>query len=145
MRWLPSCMLTIVLYAGLSAPCFVYGAEPVQQPAQREDAQALAGLVDDSAPGVLRVGSVQIAWGVAAVPCQSPANVCQIAVRFVKPFAEPPVVSFTNVSDYNTQKQAFTSVYLNRLRPDSFTARVMLQANIGPLKRIPWMAVGYWR
>lgn len=105
----------------------------------------MAALIDDSEQGVLRLGRVQILWGEAMVTCESPATVCQVSVTFPKAFASPPTVNFTNVADYNTQKFAFTSVYLSSLRAESFDARVTLQANIAPLKRVPWLAIGYWR
>ncbi len=108
-------------------------------------ADVLATLVDDRLPGMVRLGNIQILYGVMAVPCDAPVEICQVTVKFPAPFVEPPVVSFTNVANYQTQKVANAWLYKDRLSPTQFTARVAMQANVKDLRAIPWMAIGRWR
>lgn len=110
-----------------------------------ESVPPLGGVIDHAAPGLLRVGDVQFAWGVTTAPCPPPANFCQVRVDFPLPFAEKPVVFLTDVTSPSTEKSASASLYQELVKPTSFTARVNLEANVKALKQIPWMAVGRWR
>ncbi len=105
----------------------------------------LGDVIDDTHPGLLRIGDIQIAWGVGTAPCPPPASFCRIEVHFPLPFAEKPVVVLTDVANHSTEKIASASLYQELVSATSFTARVSLEANVKALKQIPWMAVGRWR
>ena len=115
--------------------------------AQQEavNAPPLGGVIDDKTPGMVRLGDVQIAWGVATVPCPAPAQFCQVKVQFPLPFSEKPVVTLANLASHSTEKAATVSLYQELVTPRSFTARVSLEANVRALKQVPWTAIGRWR
>lgn len=106
---------------------------------------ALRTLIDDNTPGVLRIGDVQILYGHIQFPCDYPAQLCTVTVKFQAPFIEIPVVNLTSLSNFSTHKSAYATLVPDHLTTTSFKARVQLQANIPSLKRIPWMAIGRWR
>jgi hypothetical protein len=138
--WL--CVLSLL--TALAAPNLFAAkkAEPGQTPAGASESGPMEGV---SAPGMVRIGDTQILYGISPVPCDSPSEVCQVEVKFQAPFAEQPVVTLTSLANAQTQKLGVACLLHEKLSVNGFTARVILQANVKELKRIPWMAIGRWR
>lgn len=107
--------------------------------------EELGALFDDSNPGILRIGSTQILYGMAQVPCPAPSEFCQVTVKFPAPFIAPPVVNVSTVANAQTQKLGIVSLYNSRTTAQSFSVRVVMQANTKDLRMFPWMAIGRWQ